>query len=250
MGLKPKKGPAAYNFIGNIEKALTRARVCLQAAQQRQKRYADDKRVDRELQVGDSVYLSSEHIILEAIGARKLLPGWLGPFNILSKVNTVNYTLDIPAHYKVHHTFHVSMLRPAFDNECGESRPPLIMIDGEEEFELQHILQHRPPHKTRSSTGISYLVRWKGYGPAYNSWEPGQSLRKNAPESLKEYWDELETALQAAGSGLAPDNQIPSATRGRSRGSGHISSQVRGRRTVRGRGRGSLRPVSRKLKGR
>ena len=56
------------------------------------------------------------------------------------------------------------MLRPAFDNGCDESRPPLIMIDGEEEF-----------HK------------WKGYGPAYNSWEPGHSLRKNVLESLKEY---------------------------------------------------------------
>ena len=197
MALKPKKDPAAYDFIGNIEKALTRARVCLQAAQQRQKRYTDDKRVDCEFQVGD---LSNEHIILKAVGARKLLPRWLGPFNILSKVSTVNYTLDIPAHYKMHRTFHVSMLRSAFDNGCGESRPPLIMIDGEGEFELQHILQHRPPHKTRSSTGISYLVKWTNYGPAHNSWEPGHSLRKNAPESLKGYWDELETALQAAGS--------------------------------------------------
>ena len=170
LGLKPKKNPAAYDFIGNIEKALIRARFCLQAAQQRQKQYADDKQGDLHVKVGDSVYLSSEHIILKAVGARKLLLRWLRPFNVLEKVTTVNYTLDIAAHYRIHPTFHVSMLRPAYDNGSGEGRPPLIMIDGEEEFELQTILQHRPLNKTNGDSGISYLVKWTGHGPVHNSW--------------------------------------------------------------------------------
>ena len=58
------------------------------------------------------MYLSSEHIILKAVGAGKLLPRWLGPFNVLEEVTTVSDTLDIPAHYRIHPTFHVSMLRP------------------------------------------------------------------------------------------------------------------------------------------
>ena len=91
LDLKPKKDPAAYDFVGNIEKALTRARFCLQAAQQRQKRYADDKRIDLQFKVGDAVYLSSEHIILKAVGARKLLPRWLGPFN-RSQPSTTHWT--------------------------------------------------------------------------------------------------------------------------------------------------------------
>ena len=62
--------------------------------------------------------LSSEHIILKAVGARKLLPRWLGPFNFLEQVTTVKYTLDIPAHYSLHPTFHVSMLRRAHDKGC------------------------------------------------------------------------------------------------------------------------------------
>ena len=75
------------------------------------------------------------------------------------------------------------------------------------------------------------------------------ALRKNASETLSDYWDEIEA--QAAESRtdsdtrLAPcdqTNPTPSG-RGRVRGRG----RGRGRATGRGRGRG-LRPVSKKLK--
>ena len=237
LGLKPRKNPAAY---GNIEKALTRARFCLQAAQQRQKHYADDKRVDLHFKVGDSVSLSSEHIIVKAVGARKLLPRWLGPFTVLEKVTSVNYTLDIPAHYRIP-TFHVSMLHPAYDNGSGEGRPPLIMIDGEEELELQTILQHRPLNKTNGDSGISYLVKWKGYGPVHNSWEPERLLKQRAVDMLQDYWNEVSSALPAVGAGLAPNQLLLLLEAGVE----HLVNTVpRGRNAH----RGSLRPVSRKLK--
>ena len=135
------------------------------------------------------------------------------------------------------------MLRPAYDNGSGEGRPPLIndMIDGKEEFELQTILQHKPLNKTNGDSGISCLVKWKGYGPVHNSWEPERLLKQRAPETLQDYWNEVSSALQAIGTGLAP-NQTPSATRGRGQAPGQHSS--RGRNAH----RGSLKPVSRKLK--
>ena len=65
--------------------------------------------VHLQVKVGDSVYLSSEHIILKfkADGACKLLHRWLGPSDVqvLEKVTTVNYTFDIPAHYRILPTF-------------------------------------------------------------------------------------------------------------------------------------------------
>ena len=140
---KPSKDKAAVDFIGNIEKDIAKAKVCLQAAQQRQKKYADTKRTDLQFQVGEKVFLNSEHITLKAVGARKMLALWLGPFEILDTIGIVNYTLDIPDHYQIHRTFHVSMLRPCYDNGFNEDKPPMIMIEGEEEFELYQILQHR-----------------------------------------------------------------------------------------------------------
>ena len=68
--------------------------------------------VDMQFKVGDSVYLSSEHICVKAVGACKLLSRWLGPSHVFEKVTTVDYTLDIPAHFGTHPTFHVSRLRP------------------------------------------------------------------------------------------------------------------------------------------
>ena len=109
------------------------------------------------------------------MGVRKFLPLWLGPFPVLAKVPPVNYTLEIPAHYHIHTTFHVSMLRPVHDNGVSACQPPIIMVDGKEEFELQTILQHSPD-KNRGDSVMRYLVPWKGCGPAYNSWEPEKAL--------------------------------------------------------------------------
>ena len=101
-------------------------------------------------------------------------------------------------------------------------------------------------------TNTRHLVQWKGYGPAYNSWEPGSTLRRNAPETLSDCWDEIEAvAVQAAepanGSDtrLAPSDQsnLASPGRGSTRGRG----RGRGRATGQGPAR-ALRPLSKRLK--
>lgn len=86
--------------------------------------------------------------------ACKLLPRWLGPFNML-KLSTIHR----PAHYRVHPTFHVSMLRRAHDNSCGEGRAPvIIMIDGEKEFELQPIFFSTDHSTRRGVVGINMTI--------------------------------------------------------------------------------------------
>ena len=233
----------AVDFIGNIEKAVARAKVCLHAAQARQKKYADKRGRDVQFQVGESVWLSSRHVTMRAICSRKLLPQWLGPFKILAKPSSVNYTLELPLHYRIHNTFHVSMLRRYYDNGAGIARPPTLMIEGQEEFEVELILAHRPANKTRDSTNVRFLVQWKGYGPAYNSWEPRRNILRNAAETLSDYWDKVEAAVQAAepdlgsNTGLAPgDHNAPAASRRSDRN-----------RHATGRGR-SLRPISSRLR--
>ena len=98
---KAVKDAKAVDFISNIEKAFAKAKVCLRAAQQRQKKYAHEKRMDVQYEVGDMAWLNSQHVTLKAVGTRKLLPKWLGHFG-----SPVNYTRDIPPQYRIHTTFH------------------------------------------------------------------------------------------------------------------------------------------------
>ena len=128
----------------------------MQAAQARQKKYADKKRIDLHFDIGELVWLSNKHVTLRALGSRKLLPQWLGPF-ILDKPSEVNYSLSLPSHYRIHDTFHVRMLRRCYDNGASVQRPPTVMIEGQEEFELQQILAHKPATKSKDSTNVRYL---------------------------------------------------------------------------------------------
>ena len=51
------------------------------------------------------------------------------------------------------------MLHRAKDNGAGVQRPPILMIEGEEECEVQEVLNHTPARKTRTDTGTRYLVQ-------------------------------------------------------------------------------------------
>ena len=114
-------------------------------------------------------------------------------------------------------------MRHAFDN--GVQRPHTIMMAREEEFEVQTILNHTPTRKTRTDTGTRYRVQWKGH--ACSSCKTRAYLDTNAPETLSDYWDELEAAVQAAepengsDTALAPSDQIRPASTGRGCGRGH-----------------------------
>jgi len=55
-------------------------------------------------------------------------------------------------------------------------------IEGELEYEIESILKHR-----KSRNRIQYLVKWKDYGPQFNSWEPEETLLENAAEIINEY---------------------------------------------------------------
>nr|GFA47816.1 putative reverse transcriptase domain-containing protein [Tanacetum cinerariifolium] len=92
----------------------------MQAAQDRQKSYADQKRKPMEFEVGDRVMLKVSHWkgLVRFIKWGKLNPRYIGPFKVLAKIGDVAYRLELPQELsRVHHTFHVSNLKKCYANE-------------------------------------------------------------------------------------------------------------------------------------
>ncbi|GKG20068.1 hypothetical protein Tco_0379869, partial [Tanacetum coccineum] len=92
----------------------------IQAAQDRQKSYADLKRKPMEFEVEDRVMLkvSPWKGVVRFGKWGKLNPRYVGPFKVLAKVRKVACSLELPQEFsRVHHTFHVSNLKKYYADE-------------------------------------------------------------------------------------------------------------------------------------
>lgn len=131
--------------------------------------------------------LSTKHSRLKVldIGSNKLMPKCVGPFQVLKRIGPLAYRLDLPDSMQTHNVWHVTYLK-AYKTDGRKPHPPLPeIIDGELEFEVDCILDHRT--RRRGTKQITeYLIRWKGYSEAYDLW---QDDVENTPELVQKHWD-------------------------------------------------------------
>ena len=92
--------------------------------------------------------------------------------------------LDLPANMRIHNVFHGDLLLPYKETEAyGQpfTRPAPDLIDGEEEYKVESIKDMR-----KRGRKIQYLMHWKGYPSADDSWVDHKDL--NAPDLLSEFY--------------------------------------------------------------
>jgi len=100
-------------LLKEMEQAMIKIRQNLKVAQDRQKRYANNKITHKYFKVGDHVYLwgNPRRSSLRMGTCAKLVPNYCGPFQVLERVGTISYRLVLPPTVIGHIVFHVSLLK-------------------------------------------------------------------------------------------------------------------------------------------
>jgi hypothetical protein len=118
---------------------------------------------------GDQVWLEGKDLRINQPTA-KLAPRRHGPFKIIQVMSAVNYHLELPTQWSIHPMFHIDLLTPYWETIMhgpNFTQPTPELIDGEEEYSIEKILDSRCFSRRRQ---LQYLVKWEGYPDSDNMW--------------------------------------------------------------------------------
>ena len=121
--------------------------------------------------------------------SRKLDWKKIGPFKIIAKIGSNAYKLDLPPLMRIHNTFHISLLEPHENNKFPfqiQEPPPPIQIGGEDEYELDEIMDSRLHYNK-----LRYRAKWTGYPPEHDKvWYPASNFEhaNNAIERFHHHY--------------------------------------------------------------
>ena len=99
-------------------------------------------------------------------------------------------TLDLPPGWRIHPTLNISRLKRYYTSAKFPreeiSLPPPVLIDDHEEYEVESVIGKRWTYTSSGTPEPEYLIKWKGYSAAENSYLPLDYL-DNCQEAIREY---------------------------------------------------------------
>ena len=160
-------------------------------------------------------YKENDKVWLDATNLRtshpasKLAPKRYGPFKVTSVLGPVTFALALPPTWKIHPVFHASYLSPYRTTEAnGPTPPPPLpdLVNNEEQWEVDKIVDS---HRYRNQ--LQYLVHWKGYSDADDTWEPMGNVQGTADAAIADFHKRHPQALRPhpTSAGIPSDGRNP-----------------------------------------
>jgi len=168
-------------YLTTKENLIKRVRSHLQTAQHRMTTIANKRRSDRSFEVKDYVYLKLQPYRQQSTAVRvshKLAAKYYGPYQVLAKVGTVAYMLNLPPSSMIHPVFHVSQLKKHVGNQIVQQTLPAPQPTPY--LHPRAILDRRLARQNHKAT-TQVLVHWEGLPPANATWEFTDELSMRFP---------------------------------------------------------------------
>ena len=176
-------------WLARLQMHRESARRAIAHAQHHQAREHNKGRRPLQLEEGDKVLVnphSLEWTESKGEGA-KLTPRWIGPFEIMQKINPNVYRLRMGDNYPGSPVINIQHLKKYETDTTYQDRTSLpdsfVRKPESEEFEVEKIVGHR---KVGKRATLQYLIRWANYGPQFDTWGTATDL-KNSPILLNNY---------------------------------------------------------------
>jgi len=115
--------------------------------------------------------------------SEKLTERFMGPYKVKGIVSSNAIELELPKSIRIHPVVNISRVQLYKPQVEGQKKTPpkLVIIEGEEEFEVEKIINKRTVRGKEK-----FLVRWKGYTAEEDTWENKENL-ENAKELVEEF---------------------------------------------------------------
>jgi hypothetical protein len=141
--------------------------------------------------VGDCIWLEGKNLNTTHPSA-KLVPRRYRPFLVTSVVSRTSFRLKLPPTWHIHNVFHRTLLTPYKETAINGNKyqePAPDLVNGQPEWEVEQILGAR-----KRCQQLQYLVRWKGFSEAHDSWEPLSNI--NTDQLIQEFYCKHPTAIR------------------------------------------------------
>ena len=159
------------------------------------KKFTDRKQEEEEeYREGDLVLLSTKDLKWQIKERRleKLTEHFVGPYKVKGIVSSNAIELELPKSIKIYPVVNVWLYKLQVERQ-KKIPPKLLIIEGQEEFEVEEILNKRTIREKEK-----FLVRWKGYMAEEDTWKNRENL-ENTKELVEEFEEVQGTKVTRAG---------------------------------------------------